>query len=572
MVNATFPLNDSFSLTFDLFKPESCLDHESIIQNFFPNGVLKEYITASEISRNRNRNAKARALLINTIHNLESFGPQGQYTEAINQVIQSFRDWRRMYTIHPKVLHSHLIDINNEVIRNKHGEVKSASWIATNRFDDNRNIYDLSTALKNYLGPGVFLTLTINPNYTDKEGDMTLPRAWQTIAKEWNRFLTRLKHEIVGSKKLNIPKSKRKKSPFNLNNLQYVWVLEAQQNGYPHIHALFLGIDWLFNVGNKEEWLEDGPHSKNLKHFWKVGSVFINKTASGMNIQSPVNYLMKYIRKTFNKQPDSDNKKELTQALLWAFNKRSFNVSRGLFDFLKYDRASGSNVKVQPSLVQEELSDDLMSVFGPTDREMSIAAAKNTKIHSHMADYVSEILAYTRFTYRDDPDVVATIIRESFISFLSEDDKGDILANMTGERSISFDLSDTMARHELESMATYTLITSDNVPSSSYRRPIRLIITEEERARLDKLEEVLTVYTVDDIQELNIREAEGIISPGERIALNWLIAHNKPDSKIQRDFVSYPFVKKRYDPDNELDRLAIFLDKVERLRHEENKT
>lgn len=566
MVDLPLSLDSSFSPTFDLFKPGVCLDHESVIQNFFPNGVLEEYLTASEISRNRNRNAKARALLVNAIHNLESFGPQGQYTEAINQVIQSFREWRRMYVIRPKVLHSHLVDASNEVIRNQNGEVMSASWAATNRFDNNRNIYDLSTALKNYLGPGVFLTLTIDHN------SMDLPTAWESIASHWNRFLTRLKHEIVGSKKLNIPKSKRRKSPFNLNNLQYVWVLEAQQNGYPHIHALFLGIDWLFNVGNKEEWLEDGPHSKNLKHFWKIGSVYINKTASGVNIQSPVNYLMKYIRKTFNKQPDSDNKKELTQALLWAFNKRSFNVSRGLFDFLKYDRTSGSNVKVQPSLVQEELSDDLISVFGPTDREASIAAAKNTKIHSHMADYVSEIFAYTRFTYRDDPNVVATIIRESFISFLSEDDQGDILANMTGERSIDFDLSDTMARHELEGMATYTLITSDNAPSSPYVRPVRMIITEEERARLDKLEEELTVYTVDDIQELSIREAEGIISPGERIALNWLIAHNKPDSKIQRDFVSYPFVKKRYDPDNELDQLDRFLDQVERYRHDEDNT
>ena len=127
------------------------------------------------------------------------------------------------------------------------------------------------------------------------------------------------------SKELNVPRK----------DIQYIWVLEAQGNGYPHIHALFLGIDWLFWAGNKQEWINDNPHSKNLKHFWGWGSVFVNATKEGIGIKNPVSYLMKYIRKTFNPY-SNDNKRELTQSLLWAFNKRSWNTSRGLMSYLNY--------------------------------------------------------------------------------------------------------------------------------------------------------------------------------------------------------------------------------------------
>ncbi|MEM0143181.1 MAG: hypothetical protein QXL94_04420, partial [Candidatus Parvarchaeum sp.] len=140
-------------------------------------------------------------------------------------------------------------------------------------------------------------------------------------AKQWNLFITRL------AKELGIPRSE----------FHYIWVLEAQGNGYPHIHALFLGIDWLFWAGNKKQWIEDNPHSKNLKHFWQWGSVFVNASRSG-NIKDPIAYMMKYIRKTFNPHND-DDKKILTQSLLWLFRKRSWNTSRGILAYLNYKPA-----------------------------------------------------------------------------------------------------------------------------------------------------------------------------------------------------------------------------------------
>jgi hypothetical protein len=58
----------------------------------------------------------------------------------------------------------------------------------------------------------------------------------------------------------------------------------------------------------------------------------VNKTASGQNINNPVNYLMKYIRKTWGSWNDEA---VLTKAMLWAFNKRTFDVSRKFGEYVK---------------------------------------------------------------------------------------------------------------------------------------------------------------------------------------------------------------------------------------------
>jgi len=164
------------------------------------------------------------------------------------------------------------------------------------------------------------ITLTYDPKLISKKD------AWEKTPYHWHRFITRLSIEM------GIP----------LSEFHYVKVIESQENGYPHIHAVFLGIDWLYYAGNKQEWENDNPHSKNLKHFWKYGSIYINKTKTNENIENPINYLMKYIRKMFNNKQDTmENmkKRELTQSFLWAFNKRSFTTSRGLIEWLNSQKS-----------------------------------------------------------------------------------------------------------------------------------------------------------------------------------------------------------------------------------------
>ena len=294
-------LSNVLDLTFELPKNKIyCFNHHSVIETFFKNAVIVKSFRPFEISHNHDKQNNAKGM-IKDKRKLEDFND-------IDNVKTAFRNWLSSCYAKPKVLHAHG-DFEDDYGNYK---VFSASWEALNRFQTDRNIKPLSQALEKYKGKGVFLTLTI-----DHKIVTNLKDAWQNIAKRWHTFIVRLKKEL------------------KVKDLHYIWVLEAQGNGYPHIHALFLGLDYLFWAGNKQAWINDNPHSKNLKHFWAWGSVFVNSTKSNTGVKNPVSYMMKYIRKTFTPY-SKDDKKELTQALLWAFNKRSWNTSRGLLSYLGY--------------------------------------------------------------------------------------------------------------------------------------------------------------------------------------------------------------------------------------------
>ncbi len=298
-------LSNVLDLTFELPKNKIyCFNHYSVIQNFFNNAIISYSYKPNEIPHHHDKQDTAKGFVKDKDkHRLEDFSD-------VDNVLKAFRNWLSSCYSKPKVLHAH------GIYEDDYGNVLelNATWNALNRFQSDRNIKPLSQALDNYKGKGVFLTLTVD--HSKVKG---LKDAWQNISKRWNIFMTRL------SKELNVPRK----------DIHYIWVLEAQGNGYPHIHALFLGIDYLFWAGNKQAWINDNPHSKNLKHFWGWGSVFVNSSKSDVNIKNPISYMMKYIRKTFTPYSDYD-KKELTQALLWAFNKRSWNTSRGLMSYLHY--------------------------------------------------------------------------------------------------------------------------------------------------------------------------------------------------------------------------------------------
>ena len=300
------PKPEYLELTSEPIKPflnhGNCLDHDSVIQNFFNGSAIFRYSLANyEINRKR-KHDYIRELLNIKPKTIEDY-------DLINRVIEYFENWIGIRAKYPVVIHSHGIDIQ--------GNEKPITFQAVNRFISNRNIAPLSKALSEYSGSVVMLTLTIDQQ-------IPLSQAWLEITEYWNIFLTRLAIEM---------RIKRK-------DLHWLMVIEAQANGYPHIHALFFGIDdYLYPAGNKQEYENDNPHSKNLKHLWGHGSVFINKTESNENVKNPINYTMKYIRKTFSTSPlhsqSEAYKRELTQAMLWAFNKRSFHTSRGLIEWLK---------------------------------------------------------------------------------------------------------------------------------------------------------------------------------------------------------------------------------------------
>lgn len=152
----------------------------------------------------------------------------------------------------------------------------------------------------------VLLTLTIDPKlyHNDKY------RMWNDIKKQYNRFITAVKYYF---KKRGI------KFP------PYVCTIEAQKNGNPHLHICFLGASRIMDY-------------RKLRDLWKLGYIWINRDSSGKRIRSPINYLMKYITKTYT---DTNEYNQLTQALCWLFNIRSYQCSRGLITPLKPKSDSG---------------------------------------------------------------------------------------------------------------------------------------------------------------------------------------------------------------------------------------
>lgn len=146
----------------------------------------------------------------------------------------------------------------------------------------------------------VMLTLTIDPDVY-KNNKL---RMWQDIKPQYHRFITALKYHFKKSNRV-FPK--------------YLCTIEAQKNGNPHLHIVFLNATRLL------DW-------KQIRKLWNLGHIFINRTKQGNKIRYPINYIAKYITKTYT-ETNKDN--ILSQSLCWLFNIRSFSNSRGLIIPLK---------------------------------------------------------------------------------------------------------------------------------------------------------------------------------------------------------------------------------------------
>lgn len=184
-----------------------------------------------------------------------------------------------------------------------------------NRFQSNRNYQELRDALFD-LSPAtkaVFLTLTY-----DRKIVPSLTDALLMLNEDWNRFLSRLRAEL---------------GPLP----PYLMTLEFQRDGYPHIHALFFGIEYLFENGTHSMYADATKKRssvKSIESFWKKGYSYINRTKRGATVHSPVAYMMKYISKEWGWGRGSEES-TLNHAMLWITGKRCFNTSRSLMNFLK---------------------------------------------------------------------------------------------------------------------------------------------------------------------------------------------------------------------------------------------
>lgn len=177
------------------------------------------------------------------------------------------------------------------------------------------------------LGKSAFLTLTVDPK---KVG---IYEAWLDIPKWFNAFITHLKRAM------------KKK-------LHYIWTLEAQPGtGYPHLHILFIGVDWLLLNGTWEDYKRVKARNDDIQtisSLWKHGLTFVNRREDGARIGTPMNYMFKCIRDTWAHHKDSGEltahqreileKGDKTRMMLWFFSRKAYGASMGLRSWLNANR------------------------------------------------------------------------------------------------------------------------------------------------------------------------------------------------------------------------------------------
>jgi len=116
----------------------------------------------------------------------------------------------------------------------------------------------------NGVDSGVFLTLTFDPRR------VSLTSAWGHLSELIKRTMNYLK----------IYAKREAKAKGVKLNVQYIWVIEVQKNGYPHVHVFYPSIKRLIDVNQ-------------IQQIWGVGFVFIKKL-EGVKIGD---YMSKYLSK-----------------------------------------------------------------------------------------------------------------------------------------------------------------------------------------------------------------------------------------------------------------------------------
>jgi len=170
----------------------------------------------------------------------------------------------------------------------------------------------------------VLLSLTIDPKiyYNDKV------KMWLDIKNQYHRFITSLQYHF---------KKQGRVFP------RYLCSVESQSNGNPHLHIVFLGASRLL------DW-------RKIRDLWHQGFIYINRTCENQKIRYPINYITKYITKTYC---ETNEKNLLTQSLSWIFNIRSYSCSRGLVLPLK-PKSSGEWIANSIIIVNKTLDLDFI--------------------------------------------------------------------------------------------------------------------------------------------------------------------------------------------------------------------
>jgi len=164
----------------------------------------------------------------------------------------------------------------------------------------NDRIFDINEA--NPQTNVLFLTLTYDTKLCNRSD------AWVEIGKQWNSYVSSLR------------------SKYGEISILRAW--EGFKNGYPHIHAIAIFKDTEFDVFEQQQTNSKSTYRIQQKQeFEKYWHSYVDVIAVS-SMGGAIRYLTKYLRKTHGKYSEPN----VTQALLWIHQKRSFSMSQDFVD------------------------------------------------------------------------------------------------------------------------------------------------------------------------------------------------------------------------------------------------
>ena len=161
-------------------------------------------------------------------------------------------------------------DLKNKAVLLRSKDDPSTAFIVrpykTSRYSSVGQKKLAKTIKKRFAGveSGVFLTLTFDPKRV-------------SLISAWANLPSLIKHTM---KYLKTYAQREAKARGAKANIQYIWTLEVQGNGYPHVHVFYPSIKRLIDV-------------KKIRQIWGVGFVSIKKL-EGVRVGE---YMSKYLSK-----------------------------------------------------------------------------------------------------------------------------------------------------------------------------------------------------------------------------------------------------------------------------------
>lgn len=176
--------------------------------------------------------------------------------------------------------------------------------------------------------------------------------AWERIGQDFNRWISAMRRKY--------------------GRISYFRDWEAFANGFPHVHLLMIFHDYDFRVFRTQKYDEEKGRRRTVwrvseKSEFEIGWHSFVDVEAVRYLKNGLGYVMKYLTKTFNEDPEErgleKSLRNLTLAMCWLFRKQSFAVSGHFLDLIGQLRNSNGSGLVQMDLFGDSVSNLVEWVF-----------------------------------------------------------------------------------------------------------------------------------------------------------------------------------------------------------------